>query len=62
MELTASKGFQGDLLASENLPETSAMMSVLDQVNQRFGRQMLKPGLYRFSAYAVAYESAELKP
>ena len=48
MELTASKGFQGDLLASENLPETSAMMSVLDQVNQRFGRQMLKPACIGF--------------
>ncbi len=48
MDLSSAEGFQGDLLSTDTLPETSAMMTVLDQVNQRYGRHMLKPASIGF--------------
>ncbi len=47
MDLTSSIGIQGDLWDSA-VAETSPMMSVLDQINQRFGSQTLKPASVGF--------------
>lgn len=41
-ELSDGNGFQGDLLSGTCLPESSTMMTVMDDINKRFGKGSLR--------------------
>ncbi|WP_299730062.1 Y-family DNA polymerase [uncultured Endozoicomonas sp.] len=48
MDLCKVQGFQGDLLNMDALPDNRPMMSVLDAINRRYGRQILRPASVGF--------------
>ncbi|GAA4650678.1 translesion error-prone DNA polymerase V subunit UmuC [Kistimonas scapharcae] len=43
VDLCDGTGFQADLWSEHVLPETPAMMTVMDAINRRYGKQTLKP-------------------
>ncbi len=43
VDLCDGAGFQADLWSAQVLPETPAMMQVVDAINRRYGKQTLKP-------------------
>ncbi|MFK0573578.1 DUF4113 domain-containing protein [Endozoicomonas sp.] len=52
LDLCGSHSFQGDLLATQSLQEKQgqdSIMTVLDAVNHRFGRNMLRPASVGFA-------------
>ncbi|MGB1271771.1 MAG: DUF4113 domain-containing protein, partial [Endozoicomonas sp.] len=49
MELCQPDSFQGDLLMADHTPESHGMMEVLDTINQRFGRNTLRPASVGFT-------------
>ncbi len=49
MELCRDQGYQGDLLMAQSLPKTTPMMSVLDAINRKYGRNTVRPGSVGFN-------------